>query len=48
MTNMKFENTTCGAGEYIAPLCTIVDITSEGVLCNSFEKPNECDGVYEW
>lgn len=33
---------------YTAPLCTISDITSEGVLCNSFEEPNECDDIYEW
>ena len=35
------------AGSYAAPLCTLVDFHSEGVLCSSFENlGNEFD--YEW
>ena len=33
---------------YTTPLCIETDIKSEGVLCFSFEKPNEYDGIYEW
>ena len=44
MTNNKIVN---GGGEYIAPLCTLVDFHSEGVLCSSFENlGNEFD--YNW
>ena len=33
-------------GAYMAPLCTISEICPEGVLCNSFEKPEEF--VFDW
>ena len=33
---------------YITPLCTIADISQEGVLCSSFETPTELDKPYEW
>lgn len=44
MTNNKIAN---GGGSYAAPLCTLVDFHSEGVLCSSFENlGNEFD--YNW
>ncbi len=44
-TNTQLTN---GGGVYIAPICTETDIKSEGVLCFSFEKPNEYDDIYNW
>ena len=33
---------------YESPECSIVDIKAEGVLCNSFEIPEQYDDLYEW
>ena len=36
------------ANTYESPICDIVDINAEGVLCGSFETPTEYDDLYEW
>lgn len=33
---------------YESPICDIVEIKSEGVLCGSFETPTEYDNPYAW
>jgi hypothetical protein len=40
--------TTTVTTTYESPLCDIVEIKSEGLLCNSFEAPEEYDKPYEW
>lgn len=45
MTNNKITN---GGDNYIAPLCTLADFHNEGVLCSSFETPEEYTDAYKW
>lgn len=33
---------------YESPKCDVTEILSEGVLCSSFETPEEYDTPYEW
>jgi len=33
---------------YESPACDIVDVNTEGVLCGSFETPDEYDTPYQW
>ncbi|MBQ3249935.1 MAG: hypothetical protein IJB05_02185 [Bacteroidales bacterium] len=40
--------TTTEAIVYESPVCDIVDINTEGVLCSSFETPEEYDTPYQW
>lgn len=47
MKNMNKNITTSGAGSYIAPLCTVVDIRSEGVLCSSITNLGD-EFDYDW
>ena len=42
------KNTTKVTTAYESPTCDIVDIKAEGILCNSFETPEEYDKPYEW
>lgn len=42
------KNTTKVTTTYESPICDIVDINNEGVLCSSFETPEEYDKPYEW
>ena len=44
MNKMKFE----AAMAYESPKCDVVDIKTEGVLCYSFETPEEYDDPYDW
>ena len=41
MTNMV-------TNTYESPLCDIVEIKSEGVLCASMQQLEEYEGEYEW
>ena len=43
MNKMKFE----AAMAYESPKCDVVDIKTEGVLCYSFETPED-KGTYGW
>lgn len=36
------------ASTYESPICEVVDINAEGVLCSSFETPEDYDKGYEW
>jgi len=47
MKNMNKNITTSGAGSYTAPLCTVVDIRSEGVLCSSITNLGD-EFDYDW
>ena len=40
--------TTTEAIVYESPVCDIVDINTEGVLCSSVETPEEYDTPYQW
>lgn len=40
--------TTTVATAYESPLCDIVEIKSEGVLCASMQQLEEYEGEYEW
>lgn len=42
------KNTTKVTTTYESPICDIVDINAEGVLCSSFETPEEYDTPYGW
>ncbi len=33
---------------YESPVCDIVDINTEGVLCASMQQLEEYEGEYEW
>ncbi|MBO7272746.1 MAG: hypothetical protein J6U89_07710 [Bacteroidaceae bacterium] len=36
------------ANTYESPICDIVDINAEGVLCASLEQLDEYENVFEW
>lgn len=40
--------TTSVAKAYESPLCDIVEIKAEGVLCASMQQLEEVEGEYEW
>lgn len=40
--------TTQVAISYESPLCDLVDINTEGVLCASMQQLEEYEGEYEW
>ncbi len=40
--------TTTEAIVYESPVCDIVDINTEGVLCASMQQLEEYEGEYEW
>lgn len=40
--------TTTEAIVYESPVCDIVDINTEGVLCASIQQLEEYEGEYEW
>lgn len=42
------ELSTLVDNRYESPICDVVDIKTEGVLCSSFETPEEYDKPYEW
>ena len=42
------KNTTNVTTAYESPLCDIVEIKSEGVLCASMQQLEEYEGEYEW
>ena len=33
---------------YVCPLCALVDIAAEGVLCASMDQLYEYEGEFEW
>ena len=33
---------------YESPICDVVEINAEGVLCASLEQLDEYDNVFEW
>ena len=42
------KNTTKVTNAYESPICDIVEIKSEGVLCASMQQLEEYEGEYEW
>ena len=42
------KNTTKVTTTYESPICDIVDINAEGVLCASMQQLEEVEGEYEW
>jgi hypothetical protein len=42
------KNTTKVTTTYESPICDIVDINAEGVLCASMQQLEEYEGEYEW
>lgn len=35
-------------GAYVSPKCDVTEIFAEGVLCSSFETPEEYADPYAW
>lgn len=46
--SMTIKITTTVATTYESPLCDVVEIKSEGVLCASMQQLEEYEGEYEW
>ena len=42
------KNTTKVTTTYESPICDIVDINAEGVLCASMQQLEEYEDEYEW
>ena len=42
------KNTTKVTTTYESPICDIVDINAEGVLCASMQQLEEYEGEYGW
>ena len=46
-TNKQDKHPLSWSNAYVAPKCEITEIYSEGILCNSFETPED-KGNYGW
>ena len=48
MNIVMYKHEQHGVDTYVCPLCALLDIAAEGVLCASMDQLYEYEGELEW